>query len=122
MARPQMKSELTSVDRRRSTGMSGALHPQRATPRPGYDRFTVEWALPDDEIGPVDVVLRLNATDVAAGDAYCAHCPVCDDHQPMQSAVTANGERYDRCLGCGHLWHVDHELGMVLGARLIAPG
>jgi hypothetical protein len=68
MARPQMNSELTSVDRRRSTGMSGALHPQRATPRPGYDRFTVEWALPDDEIGPVDVALRLNATDVAAGD------------------------------------------------------
>ena len=77
MARPQMNSELTSVDRRRrSTGMSGALHPQRATPRPGYDRFTVEWALPDDEIGPVDVVLPLGATDVALGDAYCAHCQV----------------------------------------------
>ena len=40
----------------------------------------------------------------------------------MQSAVTADGERYDRCLGCGLLWHVDRELGMLLGARLIAPG
>jgi hypothetical protein len=122
MARPQMNSDPTAVDRRRSTGVSGALHPQRATARPGHDRFAVEWALLDDEIGRVDVVLPLGTTDVAAGDAYCAHCPVCENHQPMQSAATADGERYDRCLGCGHLWHVDRELGMVLGARLIAPG
>jgi hypothetical protein len=117
-----MNSDPTSVDRRRSTGAPGALHHQRATPWPRHDRFAVEWALPDDEIGPVDVVLPLGATDVAPGDAYRAHCPICDNHQPMQSAVTADGERYDRCLGCGHRWHVDRELGMVLGARLIAPG
>jgi hypothetical protein len=35
----------------------------------------------------------------------------------MQSAVTSNGERYDRCLGCGRLWHIDRELGVVVGAR-----
>jgi hypothetical protein len=35
----------------------------------------------------------------------------------MQCAVTANGERYDRCLGCGRLWHIDRELGVVVGAR-----
>jgi hypothetical protein len=40
----------------------------------------------------------------------------------VQSAITAGGERYDRCLGCGHVGHFDHELGTVLGARLIAPG
>jgi len=39
----------------------------------------------------------------------------------MQSAVTAEGERYDHCLGCGLLWHVDRDLGVVFGARLVIP-
>jgi hypothetical protein len=97
--------------------MSVAFHPQR-TPPPRQDRSAVDWALPDDEIGPADVVLRLCDTGVQPGDSYCAHCPVCDNHQRMQSAVTAKGERYDRCLGCGRLWHIDRELGVVVGARL----
>jgi hypothetical protein len=65
MARPQANSDPTAVERRRSTGAPGALHHQRATPWPRHDPFAVEWALPDDEIGPVDVVLSLGATDVA---------------------------------------------------------
>jgi hypothetical protein len=70
--------------------MSVAPHHQRAIPGPRDDRFAVEWALPDDEIGPADVVLRVCDTDVQPGDSFCAHCPVCDNHQRMQSAVTAN--------------------------------
>ena len=104
----------------------GARHVWRTPPptgdtRPQHDRFAVEWALPDDEIGPADVVLRFCEADVQPGDSYCAHCQVCDNHQRMQSAVTADGERYDRCVGCGLLWHVDRHLGRVVGARLMIP-
>jgi hypothetical protein len=101
--------------------MSVAPHAYRPTPGRRQDRFTVEWALPDDEIGPADVVLRICDTDVQPGESYCAHCPACDNHQRMQSAVTADGERYDRCRGCGRLWHVDRDLGRVVGAWLITP-
>ena len=97
--------------------MSVAHPPQRATPGCRDDRSVALWALPDDEIGPADVILPVCHTDVQPGDSYCAHCPVCDNHQRMQSAVTAKGERYDRCLGCGRLWHIDRELGVVVGAR-----
>src|SRR5512132_4587131 len=97
--------------------MSVASPHQRATPGCRDDRSVALWALPDDEIGPADVVFPVRDTDVQPGDSYCAHCPVCDNHQRMQSAVTANGERYDRCLGCGRLWHIDRELGVVVGAR-----
>src|SRR5918994_5079662 len=120
MPPPRMDSNPTSVDRV-ATVMSGAGRAQRTTRRPLHDRFAVDWALPDDEIGLADVVLRVCDTDVQPGDSFCAHCPVCDNHQRMQSAVTAGGERYDRCLGCGRLWHVDRELGLVIGAHLIAP-
>lgn len=89
--------------------------------RPRNNRRAVDWALPDTEVGPVDVVRRVGDTDVQSGDSYCAHCPVCHNHQRMQSAVTTSGERYDRCLGCGLLWHVDRELGLVVGARLTTP-
>jgi hypothetical protein len=102
--------------------MPVAPHPQRARPWPEPDRFAVEWALPDDEIGQADVVLPLSAAHIRPGDVFCAHCPVCEGHQRMQSAVTADGQRYDRCLGCGRMWHIDRELGIVLGARLLAPG
>jgi formate dehydrogenase maturation protein FdhE len=86
-----------------------------------HDRFAVEWALPDDEIGPADVMVRICDTDVQPGESFCAHCPVCDNHQRMQSAITADGQRYDRCLGCGRLWHVDRDLGRVVGVRLVTP-
>jgi hypothetical protein len=126
MALPRMGSDLTALDRVAGVQltvpvMPVAPHPQRATPPPRQDRFAVEWALPDDEIGPADVVLRVCDTDVKPGDSFCVHCPVCDNHQRMQSAVTADGERYDRCLGCGRLWHVDPDLGRVVGARFIIP-
>ena len=120
MALVRMDSDPTAVDRVMAV-MSGARHPQWATLRARHDRFAVEWAMPDDEIGPADIVLRFCDTDVRPGDSFCAHCPVCDDHQRMQSAVTADGERYDRCLGCGRLWHVDRDLGRVVGARHMAP-
>lgn len=97
--------------------MSVAPPHRRPTPGPRDDRSAPMWALPDDEVGPADVVLRVCDTDVQPGDSYCAHCPVCDNHQRMQSAVTAKGERYDRGLGCGRLWHIDRELGVVVGAR-----
>jgi hypothetical protein len=99
--------------------MSVATHAYWPTPRPRHEWFAVEWALPDDEIGPADVVLRICDTNVQPGESHCAHCPVCGNHQRMQSAVTTDGERYDRCLGCGRLWHVDRNLGRVVGARLI---
>jgi hypothetical protein len=97
--------------------MSDAPPHQRATYGPRDDRSAAMWALPDDEIGPADVVVPVCDTDVQPGDSYCAHCPVCENHQRMQSAVTAKGERYDRCLSCGRLWHIDRELGVVVGAR-----
>jgi hypothetical protein len=39
----------------------------------------------------------------------------------MQFVVTPEGVRYDHCSGCGLLWHVDHDLGVVVGSRLVAP-
>ena len=97
--------------------MSVASPHQRATPGCRADRSGALWGLPDDEIGSADVVIRVCETDVQPGDSYCAHCPVCDSHQQMQSAVTTDGERYDRCLGCGRLWHIDRELGVVVGSH-----
>lgn len=131
MALPRMDSDPTTVDRVASvrpviptTTIAAAQARLQATGEAAgfrHDRFAVEWALPDDEIGPADVVLRLCDTDVQRGDPSCARCPVCDNHQRMQSAVTADGERYNRCLGCGLLWRVDRDLGRVVGATLHDP-
>jgi hypothetical protein len=106
------------MDRRNNLGHARGVLVDR---RPRTNGLAVGWALPDDEIGPTDVVVRISETDVQPGESFCAHCPVCDDHQRMQSALTASGERYDRCLGCGRLWHVDRDLGRVVGVRLVIP-
>jgi hypothetical protein len=63
MARPQMDRDSAAVDCRGSTGASGALDSRRATPRARADRFAVEWALPDDAMGPVDAVVPVGAAD-----------------------------------------------------------
>jgi hypothetical protein len=80
-----------------------------------------DWALPSDEVGSAHVVIRLSDVVVEADDRRRAHCPVCGDEEPMQFVVTPEGVRYDHCSGCGLLWHVDHDLGVVVGSRLVAP-
>jgi hypothetical protein len=77
-----------------------------------------DWALPGDEVGPVDVVLELRDAVIDPDLYRRGHCPVCGDVERMQLAVTPDGEHYDRCGGCGLLWHVDREAGLVLGIRL----
>ena len=81
----------------------------------------VDWTLPEGEIGPIDAVVPLREAIVDRDDVRRAHCPVCVDEEPMLFAVTEHGARYDRCLGCGLLWHVDRERDRVTGARPLAP-
>jgi hypothetical protein len=80
----------------------------------------VAWALPDDEVGPPEVIVPLRDGVVVAEGIYPLRCTVCGPGQPMQSAVTSRGVRYDRCLGCGLLWHVDLDLGVMEGVRMVA--
>jgi hypothetical protein len=81
------------------------------------DPETADWALPADEVGPVDAVLELRDVVIDPDQRRRAHCPVCGDVEPMQLAVTRSGDHYDRCLGCGLLWHVDRDAGLVIGNR-----
>jgi hypothetical protein len=78
---------------------------------------TVDWALPADEVGRADAVLELRDVVIDPDHERRAHCPVCGDVEQMQLAVTPDGEHYDRCVGCGLLWHVDRDAGLVLGNR-----
>jgi hypothetical protein len=80
-----------------------------------------DWALPDDEVGTPVVVIPLDDAIIDPDDARRPHCPVCGDDEPMQFTVTPHGRRYDRCTGCGLLWHVDRESGAVVGARQVLP-
>jgi hypothetical protein len=81
---------------------------------------SADWSLPGDEVGPADVVLDLQEVTIDPDVARRGHCPVCGDVERMQLAVTPNGEHYDRCVGCGLLWHVDRDSGLVLGNRFTA--
>lgn len=78
-----------------------------------------DWALPDDEVGADAVVVPLRDAVLDPEGARRAHCPVCGDEQPMQVVVTSGGVRYDYCVGCGLLWHVDRDLDVVVGSRLV---
>jgi hypothetical protein len=77
-----------------------------------------DWSLTADELGPADVVLELRDAVIDSDLYRRGHCPACGDVKQMQLAVTRDGEHYDRCVGCGLLWHVDREAGRVLGIRL----
>lgn len=81
----------------------------------------VHWALPDEEVGGPVTVLRLVDVDLDPDDTGRPTCPECEDAEPMLSAITRSGERYDLCLGCRLLWHVDRERGVVEGVRWLAP-
>jgi hypothetical protein len=81
-----------------------------------------DWTLPTDEVDitPAAVVPLLEALVDPAG-ARPAWCPECGARHPMQFTVTPDGTRYDHCTGCGLLWHVDRETGVVVGTRLVSP-
>jgi hypothetical protein len=85
-------------------------------------RHPIDWVLPEDEIGAHHVIVAIADTIIEPESENRVHCPVCGDREPMQRAVTAHGDRFDRCVGCGLLWHVDYEAGVVIGARQVAPG
>ena len=70
--------------------------------------------------GDLDVVPLLEALADPAG-ARRAWCPECGTRRPMRFTVTPDGMRYDHCPGCGLLWHVDRESGVVVGTRLVSP-
>jgi hypothetical protein len=95
-------------------GRRNGIRPRRLT-----RADDVAWALLDDEVGPPEVIVPLRDGVVDADGIYPLHCPVCDRDQPMQSAVTSQGVRYERCLGCGLLWHVDLDVGVIEGVRMV---
>jgi hypothetical protein len=80
-----------------------------------------DWAVSEDEIGTDDEVVAIADTIIDPDAQSRTHCPVCGDRELMLRATTAQGERYDLCVGCGLLWHVDYAAGTVIGARQVAP-
>lgn len=76
-----------------------------------------DWALPDDAIGLTAAVVPLDETELEPDDERRPRCPVCQNPEPMLAAITSSGDRYDLCLGCGLLWHVDRKRGVVVGIR-----
>lgn len=76
-----------------------------------------DWALPDDAIGVTAAVVPLDEAALEPDDERRPRCPVCRHPEPMLAAITAVGDRYDLCLGCGLLWHVDRRRGVVVGVR-----
>lgn len=82
----------------------------------------VEWSLPEDEIGPVQVIVPLHDDELEPDGTNAPWCPVCGTRTRMRAAVTPRGRRFDFCADCGLLWHVDRRLGRAEGHRVAAPG
>jgi hypothetical protein len=79
-----------------------------------------DWALPDDAIGLTAAIVSLDESELEPDDERRPRCPVCQNPEPMLAAITSSGDRYDLCLGCGHmrLSAADNRRGSGAGPRL----
>ena len=82
------------------------------------DRFAVPWSLPNDHPEPHGEPTVIDLSRSRCVMDHEAHCPACGSRR-MQSIVTDEAGRYDRCLDCERLWVVQHDrLELALGARV----
>ena len=88
----------------------------RSTHKPD-DRYAVAWSLDDQEDPAVEVVEVIDLTNGTHETRPDARCPACQSVH-IDTAITSDGDRYDRCLACDRLWEVDgDERRLVLGDR-----